>query len=40
MAKKAAEKKFAGGELKLQPLGDRVVERESAEMTTRGDCPA
>lgn len=38
MAKKAPEtKKSAGGELKLQPLGDRVVvERESAETTTRG----
>jgi chaperonin GroES len=38
MAKKAPEtKKSAGGEFKLQPLGDRVVvERESAETTTRG----
>jgi chaperonin GroES len=38
MAKKAPEtKKSAGGEFKLQPLGDRVVvERETAETTTRG----
>jgi len=38
MAKKAAESKKAASEgLKFQPLGDRVVvERESAETTTRG----
>lgn len=39
MAKKSEteKKKPAGGELKLQPLGDRVVvERESAEAVTSG----
>jgi chaperonin GroES len=38
MAKKETEKKKpAGGEMKLQPLGDRlVVERESAESVTSG----
>jgi chaperonin GroES len=35
--KKENEKSKAGGELKLQPLGDRVVvERESAEAVTSG----
>ena len=35
--KKAAKKKSAGGGIKLQPLGDRVVvEREESEAVTTG----
>ena len=37
MAKKKAAKKSAGGGIKIQPLGDRVVvEREEAEEVTAG----
>ncbi|HID77686.1 MAG TPA: co-chaperone GroES [Planctomycetaceae bacterium] len=37
MAKKKPQKKSGGGDLKLQPLGDRVVvEREESEETTAG----
>ncbi len=37
MAKKKAAKKSAGGGVKIQPLGDRVVvEREEAEEVTAG----
>ncbi|MGW8257044.1 MAG: co-chaperone GroES [Thermoguttaceae bacterium] len=37
MAKKQEEKKSAKGNLKLQPLGDRVVvEREESESVTAG----
>ena len=37
MAKKKAASKAAGGQMKLQPLGDRVVvEREESEDVTAG----
>ena len=37
MAKKKAAKKSAGGGIKIQPLGDRVVvERDEAEEVTAG----
>ena len=38
MAKKKSEKKKSGGEMKLQPLGDRVVVKrdESEEITAGG----
>ena len=37
MAKKKAETKASGGEIKLQPLADRlVIEREESEEVTAG----